>query len=447
MLERSANLEYNSREMKRDIETNLDTAEAILNPLRFDEQTTILDLGCGSGVFVEAALRRFQQQRIGLNNPELLATLVAGVEIDRRRVTLAKRRLSRRFGRPASGWRLEVADALTFSEDRLYDFVIGNPPWVRVHHLSQPTKELARQRFQVAKGMFDLCHVFIEKAIRLLKPDGHLCLIVPAAIRSQPAAAPIRDFLDANSSWELEPLNEYGFMQSASVTGFVLRARKNHEAGSAPIVRKQQPVLSLGSICKVSTGTATGADSIFLVDMITMIKYHLEPQALRPAIRGRDVTRGEVEEVAKHLIWPYTSREDGRWTLAPLEQWPAIAEYLARYKVELASRPRLAQEISNYPTRWYKFIDPRANEGQYLVRFAIPDILRLPAFATIRGDMPVVMNTCFQLRPREADTVLRLLKTPEFWERLKAGSRPLQNGYYRTSVSELRNLDIYGILE
>ena len=122
--------------MRRDISTTCETAYRVVAPLRFSTECRVLDLGCGDGVFLQAvgeALKtRYPRQFF---SPDPLATKLTGVEFNPDAAEDAKTRLDNCFGRPSIEWDIRISDALELNEEIKYDFVVGNPPWVRLHHL------------------------------------------------------------------------------------------------------------------------------------------------------------------------------------------------------------------------------------------------------------------------------------------------------------------------
>jgi len=55
-----------------------------------------------------------------------------------------------------------------------YDFVAGNPPYVRVHHMASEYKKYLRKTWISPTGDFDIYICFIERGIRWLKKGGKL---------------------------------------------------------------------------------------------------------------------------------------------------------------------------------------------------------------------------------------------------------------------------------
>ena len=431
------------RDVRRNIATSRRLAAEIIQRLRIPATAEVIDLGCGDGVFLEAVARDHVRRR-GDRGVEGIATRLKGVEIDALTARRARARMAEVFGRPYGGWDIQTGDALAIPESRKYNYVVGNPPWVRAHHLSPAERAGARESFSAAVGNFDLSHLFIEKGLRLLRPGGTLAMIVPRGISMQPSARHLRDMLDEAGDWRIDPLASSSFLPSARIDPALLivdaDAPKQRELRARELV--------LGDVATVTSGIATGADSVFVLPVEKAKALNLEKSWLRPAVRGRDV-RGWCGHAPAVVIWPYRRTSAGN-VLADIAEAPQVAAYLGGHRAALQQRPRLRSYIRRHPDRWYRFIDPgRASEPRGAPTIALPDITRGSSYVALEGGDAVVMNTCFRVTPRRgrAPLVREVLDHQGFWERLKARSRHFPAGYFRTSASELRAVPLTGIAE
>ncbi len=82
-----------------------------------------------------------------------------------------------------------------------FDAVIGNPPYGRL--LDAASERYAQNSFRVFKGVRDVYVAFIEKGIQLLRNEGRLSFIVPAAWLGGPAYRDLREYL---LDWRLEEI-------------------------------------------------------------------------------------------------------------------------------------------------------------------------------------------------------------------------------------------------
>jgi TaqI-like C-terminal specificity domain/Eco57I restriction-modification methylase/N-6 DNA Methylase len=82
-----------------------------------------------------------------------------------------------------------------------FDAVIGNPPYGRL--LDKAGEQYAQDSFGAFKGVPDVYVAFIEKGIQLLRTQGRLSFIVPAAWLGGPAYRDLREFL---LGWRLDEI-------------------------------------------------------------------------------------------------------------------------------------------------------------------------------------------------------------------------------------------------
>ena len=94
-----------------------------------------------------------------------------------------------------------------------FDVVLGNPPWVRLHHIPARERELFRVRYRVFRAgawesgaeqahagsgfaaQVDLAALFIERGVRLLRPGAVLSFLVPAKLWRALAGGGVRRLL------------------------------------------------------------------------------------------------------------------------------------------------------------------------------------------------------------------------------------------------------------
>ncbi|MFQ6039778.1 MAG: Eco57I restriction-modification methylase domain-containing protein [Candidatus Poribacteria bacterium] len=59
-------------------------------------------------------------------------------------------------------------------DESQYDYVVGNPPYLRIQRVSPELREYYRKTYTAADGRFDLYILFIERGLKWLKPSGKL---------------------------------------------------------------------------------------------------------------------------------------------------------------------------------------------------------------------------------------------------------------------------------
>lgn len=94
-----------------------------------------------------------------------------------------------------------------------FDAIIGNPPWVRLHHIAPTDRLDLRARYRVMReaawvagadatgagrgfaAQADLSALFVERSLALLRPSGTLALLVPAKLWRSLAGGGVRNLL------------------------------------------------------------------------------------------------------------------------------------------------------------------------------------------------------------------------------------------------------------
>jgi type I restriction-modification system DNA methylase subunit len=72
---------------------------------------------------------------------------------------------------------LEEQEEIDTIKNMKFDFVVGNPPYVRVHHMAEKDKSYMRENYITPKGDFDIYVCFIERGIEWLKKNCSLGFI------------------------------------------------------------------------------------------------------------------------------------------------------------------------------------------------------------------------------------------------------------------------------
>ena len=179
----------------------------------------ILDPASGGAAFLVPLAARIAErarQRGGSAETILRAieSTLAGVEIEPDLARLSKALLAdllrneiRSAGRKP---RIPIKRADTLKlppPEILYDAVIGNPPYGRVF---RPSKEILEGFAPVITGGYvNLYALFLEQTLRLVKPGGVICLIIPMSFVGGPLFAALRKrILETSHVLSLDPIDK-----------------------------------------------------------------------------------------------------------------------------------------------------------------------------------------------------------------------------------------------
>lgn len=164
----------------------------------------IIDNSCGNGNFLVEIVKRIFQF-ISNVDKEYLETYVHGIEIDEYAYNETINRLNKiatEHNIKDVNWDIRNSNALMTTDfDDCMDYVVGNPPYCNVHHMSKENYDLLKTEFFFCSdGMTDLYIGFFEKGIQMLNSNGILGYITPNSWLTSKAGYWLRSHLyDHNS--------------------------------------------------------------------------------------------------------------------------------------------------------------------------------------------------------------------------------------------------------
>lgn len=163
----------------------------------------------------------------------------------------AIRETKRREARLRAGGALPFSFAAHFADvaaEGGFDLVIGNPPWVRIHQIAEPSRERLRREFAVYRNaaweagavaagagrgfaaQVDLAALFVERSWGLLGAAGTLAFLLPAKLWRSLAGGGVRELLlDRTDLVSLDDLSESQPSFEAAVYPSLLVGRKKEQ--------------------------------------------------------------------------------------------------------------------------------------------------------------------------------------------------------------------------
>jgi hypothetical protein len=375
-------------------------------------------------------------------------------------------------------------DFLLTPLDGSFDFVVGNPPYVRQERIPAALLNEYRRRFRTLYDRADLYIPFFERALDLLSDDGVLGYICANRWLKNRYGGPLREKI-TNGYWlkyfiDMEATDAFhseviaypaitifqrataepatrqttraigvGTAQSLSVmVGALLDSAcsegvaefKLDSVGSAPLLLDDIPRLVLlrrmerelptleQAGCKVGIGVATGCDRVFIDAMDAL---PVEPERKLPLVMVRDLVDGHIRWGGNAVLNPF----DDSGQLVPLESFPRFKRYLNAHRDSVAGR-HVAQRN---PDGWYRTID-RIQPGLLETpKLLVPDIKGEGVFVMDEGHYYPHHNLYFitssEWDLRALQTVLRsslaLMIVSTYCTRMAGGFLRFQAQYLR----------------
>lgn len=184
-------------------------AQFILDNIGYTAREEILDKtiyepSFGQGVFLFEIIDRIVARAAKDNIPSsvvsgVLNTNVHGVELDKDLYketieNLNTHVLSHEIT-PPKWTNLICGDALGHNPDRKFDYIVGNPPYIRTHNLTTEMRANMERFAITATGTSDMYVTFMEYGLSVLKPGGKLSYIVPNSWLKNTSQKEFREYL------------------------------------------------------------------------------------------------------------------------------------------------------------------------------------------------------------------------------------------------------------
>lgn len=292
-------------------------------------------------------------------------------------------------------------DAMTVEAD----FVIGNPPYIRLENIPEEIATVYRDAYPTMRGRADLYVAFFEAALRQLKEGGTCAFICADRWMRNQYGAELRELVTSAYALdvviEMHNADAFHYEVDAYPAITVIRRQKQgpvivasagpevenipsrkisatlataksakplvvaeglrvarvdkwfqgadpwpcHSPEQLALLRRLEerlPTLEVNA--KVSIGVATGNDKVFITKDAGLV----EPSRLLKLALVNDICGGKLEWSGHYLVDPWNS--DG---LVTLDKYPRMRAYFEKHAVVLKKRYTAAKNVRG----WYKTID------------------------------------------------------------------------------------------
>jgi len=391
--------------------------ELILDNLDYKNniyQKKIIDPACGDGAFLSEVLVRFIEdaKKAKIENKaikEKIENNILGFDIDEnaiKKCILILEGIAKKYNLKNIKWNILKMDSLDKSfVSRFFDsfdFVVGNPPYIRIQHLGLKRREKIQNEWQLCKkGSTDIFITFFELGYYLLKKTGELGYITPNTYLKTKAGEGLRNFIKFHQI--LKTLIDFEHNQlfdNATTYSLITILDKNHKKNtfslfkgdkesinyieevdienlnkdnwiltSNDILEKLNKIekrgLPLNEIAKIHVGITTLADNYYIFkdpvidDDFAEIKlkdgraFQVEREILKPIIKT-SVLKNPDEDQNRFIIFPY-KKVNGRHSIIPekdlKEKYPLTYKYFKAIKEILDNRDK----GKSNPVAWYAF--------------------------------------------------------------------------------------------
>lgn len=378
---------------------------------------TIVEPSCGTGAFlvpiverlIESCRRHGRELETAASSIRAFDLLNANSERARKAVVMCLEQAGLDQGEAEELARTWIATGDFLLSERVADgadYVVGNPPYIRLESMSRSTMEAYRRLYPTMRGRSDVYVGFIERGLAELKPGGALSYICADRWMRNQYGARLRELIAGGYGIEtvitMHDADAFEDEVSAYPAVVVLRngpqrkvsviaadrsfghndvdqvsswvRQSNRRSMSTPSLRatkldgwfeggdlwptgtpaqlalvadleaKFPPLEDVRTKTRVGIGVATGCDDVYITTDSSLV----EEERLLPLLRAADTTNGVAEWSGGYLVNPWCQAG-----LVELRRFPRLQDYLEANSDVLRAR-HVARRQS---ARWYRTID------------------------------------------------------------------------------------------
>jgi len=298
-----------------------------------------------------------------------------------------------------------------------FDFVIGNPPYVRQELIPDELLRLYRKKFPTMVGRADLYIAFMERSLDLLSKSGRLSFICADAWVKNKSGRGIRGKIASEFHLayyiDMYGLNAFEVQVGAYPSITVIERSESRSVEVAHATSVDAPYLSdlavslssgrtnradvvvLDAVrgtnpwllstsatltvihalessfptiedagCRIGIGVATGADKAFIGRFDSL---EVEEDRKVPLATNKDVPGGQLVWSGMGIVNPW--RDEGG--LVDLDDYPRLGAHLERHRDVLEKRHTAKGDVAR---KWHKTIDRITPSLTTQSKLLIPDI-------------------------------------------------------------------------
>lgn len=259
---------------------------------------------------------------------------------------------------------LVCADALE-SDWSDFDYIIGNPPYVRIHNIQKDDRTKIKSSGSIY-GTSDLYVAFLQHfSQKMRQGTGRLCFITPNSwLRNASQKSFRQELINSN---KLEKFRDFGsekvFKGFNTYTAVTTLSEAHKDAVGAVVgglslsvpyeslkALRGAPIafndgslvvpseVTLGTICRAHNGVCTLGNKLFLITDEDIEKFSLETVFIQDAIKASHNTKNPVEKI----FFPYVFSAEGKAVPITEEEFcsssPNLYSFMKLRKKELETR-------------------------------------------------------------------------------------------------------------
>lgn len=472
------------------------------NPNKF-KNGLIIDPACGCGAFLYTTVQVIRNGGYSFHSiiSRLYGVDISANSVRRTKLLLALTALTNDEYITESDLHIYCANSLSFDFCQFdtvkmnggYDYVIGNPPYVRSKNIEPESKTLLSNWEVAISGNADLYLPFFEIGMKILNKHGRLGYITLNSFFKSVNARGLRKYI-VKHQFGLDVIDfgdELIFGKKLAYTCITFISKqerdsiKYHRASPVEIrenkyfqydiipynrldnhkgwnlnqsnvlqiiERIEQTGTPLGDKYIIKNGIATLANDVFIFHphnednlyyyiRIDGLEYRIEKEICKDIIKPNILhSEDEINNLMEKVIFPYDSYSNPIPEDLFSSKYPKAYQYLTLHRKRLDGRDK---GEGNFPV-WYAFGRTQAisDKGKKLL---FPYMTDVPHFVFTDNENMLIYcgYAIYHQNTTELKALKRILESSVFDYYMKHTSKPYATGYYSYAKNYVKNFGVY----
>ena len=437
----------------------------------------VLENSCGEGNVLTEIVKNYikDARKKKISEDKILYGLehdIIAYEIDKNKIKVCTSKLDKivqKMGFEHVKWNIRNEDFLKHPIEK-YDYIIGNPPYITYHNLSENDRLYLKENFvSCQEGRFDYSYAFIEASIKSLEENGKLIYLVPYSVIKNKFANKLRKYMALFITGIYDYTGIKVFPDAITSSVILLmenkKNKKNFEYyGMLNKSKRRIPRTNLkgkwkfvdeegigeerfGDHFEVCNSVATLFNKAYVIENFTLKgKYYyvdgkpIEKEIVFPAISTKSYnrTRRDAKNVTA-IIFPYKI-ESGiveHYSQNDFEKkFPKATSYLQTHITELNDRKHDKNAL------WFEYGRSQAVNRVFGEKLVIPMVItnNVPVCRASANMIPYAgyFVKCTENPTMTLEKAKEILESKEFYDYVKTYGTPTTPTSYRISVDDIK---------
>jgi len=457
----------------------------------------ILEPSCGDGAFLKEIVKRFINVGKGnnLTNEEIgkgLEKYIYGIELDvieyDKCIVNLNNLVSELIGVKDIRWNIFNENTLFIYKNyqNYFDYIVGNPPYIRIHNLEITIRDFLKDNFKYSDGTIDIYLTFFEMAFFMINLNGKIGYITPNSYLHNSSYKKFRDFLKLKKA--IHTLIDFksnklfkGFSTYTAITIFEFDTERESFCYKELINNKIRIVNNvnfceldlkdwsftdkenenflntlhsnnntfISELFDVQYGFATLRDNIYIGNIKTyetnnnlvyFNEHLIEKNILKTCIKGSRF-KGEINENCK-IIFPY-KKVDNRYKVIPENELKQDFPFC--YKYFLLNKEELMLRDIDKGTLWYEYGRSQGVQSMHNEKIVLSTLINGKInYYKVEHDV-LMYSGLFIIKKNPSinwNIIERVLSSEDFYQFIRITGKDFSGGYKSITSKQIKNYKV-----